>query len=989
MKYLLTMLAFCLFSIVNGQTGVTGKVLDPTGEPVIGTTVLLNNTAQGTVTDDDGMYRLEDLPAGEVTLSFSSVGYITQTQKVTVTSGMMSTLDVILRDDEKLLQELVVVAYGTKKKEDLTGSVTAVNSKDFQKGNITSPEQLLTGKVAGLQVTNTGGAAGGGSRIRIRSGASLNASNDPLLVIDGVPVQSKGPDGKELAGSTNMFNTINPNDIESISVLKDASATALYGSRASNGVIIVTTKSGMKGKPRFNFNTQVSLGTITKKVDVLSGDQVREFINKSGNDKYIKLMGKANTDWQDEIYQNAVGNDNNLSVSGSVGNLPYRVSVGYLNQDGILKTNHFNRLSGSIHLTPSFLDDHLKFTVAVRGVQTKNKFADEGAINAAATFDPTQSVNAKNNFGDYFEWLQDENTVLQLGTRNPVGLINLRDNQSTVNRLIGNVQVDYKLHFFPDLHVLANLGLDKSKGSGRDIISELSATNYQTKGRNTEYAQEMSNLLADLQLYYEKALGRNSKVDILAGHSYQDIYTLNNNFASYSADGNTIIPGTTPAFLTDKPQFRLESYLGRVNFNLFDKYLITASIRRDASSKFSPENRVGYFPALALAWKLKDELFANNQAVSSLKLRFGWGVTGQQDIGSYYSYLPKYSRSTETAQYQFGDKYYSFLRPSAYDENIKWETTTTTNLGLDWGFADERIFGSIDIYQKKTKDLLSVIPVAPGSNFDVSLLTNVGNMENRGIEFTVNTVPVKNDKLMWNFGFNVTLEESKITNLTRYDDKNFTGINVSGISGGTGNSIGKFAVDYAPYNFYVYKQVYDAKSGKPIEGLYEDLNRDGKIDDKDRYYYAKPAPDVLIGLATTVFIGNFNVGIAGHGSFGNYVYNNYYSNSGTTRQIEDPIGYIANVSSSIYESNFTNNQYLSDYYIENGSFFRLDNINLGYNFGRIFSDRAEFRINASVQNAFIITKYKGLDPELAGDSGVDNNIYPRPRIYSLGLNLDF
>jgi len=989
MKYLLTMLAFCLFSIVNGQTGVTGKVLDPTGEPVIGTTVLLNNTAQGTVTDDDGMYRLEDLPAGEVTLSFSSVGYITQTQKVTVTSGMMSTLDVILRDDEKLLQELVVVAYGTKKKEDLTGSVTAVNSKDFQKGNITSPEQLLTGKVAGLQVTNTGGAAGGGSRIRIRSGASLNASNDPLLVIDGVPVQSKGPDGKELAGSTNMFNTINPNDIESISVLKDASATALYGSRASNGVIIVTTKSGMKGKPRFNFNTQVSLGTITKKVDVLSGDQVREFINKSGNDKYIKLMGKANTDWQDEIYQNAVGNDNNLSVSGSVGNLPYRVSVGYLNQDGILKTNHFNRLSGSIHLTPSFLDDHLKFTVAVRGVQTKNKFADEGAINAAATFDPTQSVNAKNNFGDYFEWLQDENTVLQLGTRNPVGLINLRDNQSTVNRLIGNVQVDYKLHFFPDLHVLANLGLDKSKGSGRDIISELSATNYQTKGRNTEYAQEMSNLLADLQLYYEKALGRNSKVDILAGHSYQDIYTLNNNFASYSADGNTIIPGTTPAFLTDKPQFRLESYLGRVNFNLFDKYLITASIRRDASSKFSPENRVGYFPALALAWKLKDELFANNQAVSSLKLRFGWGVTGQQDIGSYYSYLPKYSRSTETAQYQFGDKYYSFLRPSAYDENIKWETTTTTNLGLDWGFADERIFGSIDIYQKKTKDLLSVIPVAPGSNFDVSLLTNVGNMENRGIEFTVNTVPVKNDKLMWNFGFNVTLEESKITNLTRYDDKNFTGINVSGISGGTGNSIGKFAVDYAPYNFYVYKQVYDAKSGKPIEGLYEDLNRDGKIDDKDRYYYAKPAPDVLIGLATTVFIGNFNVGIAGHGSFGNDVYNNYYSNSGTTRQIEDPIGYIANVSSSIYESNFTNNQYLSDYYIENGSFFRLDNINLGYNFGRIFSDRAEFRINASVQNAFIITKYKGLDPELAGDSGVDNNIYPRPRIYSLGLNLDF
>ena len=411
-------------------------------------------------------------------------------------------------------------------------------------------------------------------------------------------------------------------------------------------------------------------------------------------------------------------------------------------------------------------------------------------------------------------------------------------------------------------------------------------------------------------------------------------------------------------------------------------------MRRDASSKFSPENRVGYFPAVALAWKLKDELFRNNNALSQLKLRLGWGITGQQDIGTYYSYLPVYGRSSETAQYQFGDSYYTFLRPSAYDKDIRWETTTTTNLGLDWGFADDRIFGSIDIYKKKTKDLLSVIPVAPGSNFDISLLTNVGNMENRGIEFAVNTVPVRNDQLIWNFGFNLTLEESKITNLLKYEDPAFQGINVSGIAGGTGNNIGKFAVGYAPFTYFVYKQVYD-NAGKPIEGLYEDLNRDGVVDDEDRYYYAKPAPDVLLGIATNVLIGRFSVGLAGHGSFGNYVYNNHFSETGVSRNINNPLNFIGNASTNYLETGFVNNRYLSDYYIENGSFFRLDNINLGYNFGRIANNRAELRLNASVQNVFLITKYKGLDPEIANDTGVNNNIYPRPRVFSFGLNLDF
>ncbi|HPB52747.1 MAG TPA: TonB-dependent receptor, partial [Saprospiraceae bacterium] len=560
---------------------------------------------------------------------------------------------------------------------------------------------------------------------------------------------------------------------------------------------------------------------------------------------------------------------------------------------------------------------------------------------------------------------------------------------SKVNRFVGNLQADYRLPFLPDLHVLANVGMDRAFGQGDDIIKALSATNYQTGGRRVHYEQGKTNSLLDLSLFYEKSFGKNSSVDILAGHSYQDFYTDVYNFPSYPEVGDVAIPGTIPTFDSDRPEFRLESYLGRVNVNLANKYLLTASIRRDASSKFSKDNRVGYFPALAAAWKLKDEFFSGSNTFSELKLRLGWGVTGQQDIGSYYSYLPVYNVSSSTAQYQFGNTFYPFLRPNAYDANIRWETTTTSNVGLDFGFADSRITGSIDIYKKKTKDLLSVVPVAPGSNFDITLLTNVGNMENKGVEVTVNTIPLKSEKMIWSLGFNVTYNETKITNLLRNQDPSFKGINVSGIGGGTGNTIGKFEVGYAPYTFFVYKQVYDAKTGAPIEGLYEDLNRDGKVDDNDRYLYTKPAPDFMLGLNTQVIIDKLTIGIAGHGAFNNYLYNNFASQGAALRRIEDPLNYISNGSRIYDDTRFVNNQYLSDYFIENASFFRLDNINIGYNIGRIFRDKASLRLSANIQNVFVISKYRGLDPEIASDSGVDNNIYPRPRIFSIGASLDF
>ncbi len=1001
-QFFLVMFSLVLSVTAMAQNVITGKVTDAKdGSPAAGVTVTVRGTTTASKTGIDGIFKIT-APAN-ATLVFTSIGFLVQQVPV----AGKTNLDVSLVQGNQQLNEVVVVAYGSRRRGDLTGSVTSVSAKDFQKGNIASSEQLLVGKVPGLEVTTGGGSAGGGSKIRIRSGASLNASNDPLIVIDGVPVEGNG-----IAGSANYLNTINPNDIESISILKDASATALYGSRASNGVIIITTKKGTAGKVKFNFTTQASLASVSKQVDVLSADQIRSLITAdaaaTNNNTYKNLLGTANTNWQDQIYRTAVAADNNISASGTVKGLPFvlpfRASLGYLNQDGVLKTNNFKRVTTSLNLNPKFLNDHLAVNIAFKYSRTNNVFANEGAIGAAVTFDPTQPVyNTTGKNGGYWEWLQGGIPV-ELSTRNPLGLLEQRDNTSKVNRVIGNVQLDYKMHFLPDLHLLLNFGIDNAAGEGNDNIDSASATNYKTGGRKSFYEQQKRNTLADVQLFYAKELKNiKSKIDVLVGHSYQDFYTNVKNFAafSYRAIANPAKPalkdtieGSQPTFLTDKPQYRLESYLGRINYTFANKYLLTASIRSDASSKFGKVNRVGYFPAVALAWKLKDDFFKNSNLVSDLKLRGSWGVTGQQDFGvnDYYTYLPYYSQSNASAQYQFGNTYYSFLRPSAYDVNRKWETTTTTNLGLDFGFGNNRISGSIDIYHKKTKDLLSTVPVAPGSNFDIQLFTNVGNIENKGVEFAINTIPVATTNLTWNFGFNITYNQSEITNLLKQQDANFQGLDVSNIGGGLTNTIGKHKVGYSPYTFFVYKQVYDKTTGKPIENLFEDLNRDGQITSADRYLYKKPAADILFGLNTQVNYKKWNVGLAAHGALGNYLYNQLNSNNGVLRALKNPINFIQNGIPDYYNTGFsgtTTNEYLSDYYIENASFFRLDNINIGYNFGKVLKNKASLRFNGSVQNVFTITNYTGLDPENANSSGTDYTIYPRPRIISIGASLDF
>lgn len=990
----LLVLAFMVQISFAQDRVITGKVTDSKdGSPLQGATVAAKGGRSGAQTAADGTFSIS-VPGTVNALIITSVGFAQQE----VSIEGKSSVEVALVVSNASLGEVVVVAYGTRRRGDLTGSVTSVSAKDFQKGNINSPEQLLQGKVAGLQVTTGGGSAGGGSRIRIRGGASLNASNDPLIVIDGVPVEGNG-----VAGSANLLNTINPNDIESMTVLKDASATALYGSRASNGVLIITTKKGMKGKMKFNYNSMFSAGVVGKKVDVLTAAQISEIINAdataTGNNTYKNLLGTASTNWQDEIYQAAFGFDNTISASGSLGNIPFRASIGYLNQDGILKTNNFNRISSALNLSPKFLDDHLAVNFSVKASQTKNQFADEGAIGNSISFDPTKPVlSGTKDWGGYYEWLQTDGNPIDLSNRNPMGLLNLRDNTSKVGRVLGNVQLDYKLHFFPDLQVKLNFGLDYISGSGNDNIDSASATNYKTGGRRTFYEQQKVNTLADISLFYAKDIKSiKSKIDVLVGHSYQSFLTKAFNYPSFSYRAivdptnpqlKDTIESSIPTFATDRPEYRLESYIGRVNFTFNDKYLLTASIRSDASSKLNPNDRVGYFPAVALAWKMKDEFFKSVNVISDLKMRFGWGITGQQDGIGYYSYLPRYSLSNNTAQYQFGNAFVSYLRPEGYDPNLKWETTTTTNIGLDFGFLQNRISGSVDFYSRKTEDLLANVAVAAGANFVNEITTNVGNIESKGVEITLNTTPVRTANLSWDFGVNYSYNKAEITNLLKNPDPNFKGQEVNTISGGTGNRIGMNAVGYAPNTFRVYKQIYDVNN-RPIEGLYEDINRDGIVNDDDRYLYKKPAGDVLLGFNTQVNYKEFSIGLAGHAVLGNYLYNNFFSNNGVLRAIKNPINFIGNASTDYLATGFVNNQYLSDYYIENASFFRLDNINLGYNVGRILKDKANLRIAASIQNVFVTTKYKGLDPENAGDGGIDNNIYPRPRIFSVGFNFDF
>ncbi len=967
----------CLQLFAQTRT-IKGEVTDAqNGDPLIGATIMVEGEKGGTVTDFDGNFSLQ-VSSSAKKIKVSYIGYL---DKILAISENMK---VNLESDSKALADVVVIGYGTARKSDLTGSVATVKAKDFNKGLVSSPEQLINGKVSGVQIMSNSGSASAGSTIRVRGGASLNASNDPLIVLDGVPLEQGGISGN----SSNFLSMINPSDIESMTVLKDASSTAIYGSRASNGVIIITTKKGQQGGLKVNFNTTNSMQTRAQMVDMLSHDDFVNVINQFGTDNQKSLLGNANTDWNDEVYRTAFGTDNNLSLSGSIGKyLPFRVSAGYYNQSGLVRKDNVERWTGNVVLTPSFFQDHLKLTINAKGTLNNNSFNNGGAVWAAATFNPTIPVYSGNNsYGGYNEALDADGYPVNAGVRNPRGLVDLYDSKSKVSRFIGSMDVDYKVHFLPDLKLHATIGADYAKGDGTIYVPGYAAQSFNKdeslSGSDYKYGpQKNENRLLTLYANYAKYFENiKSNVDLTAGYDYQYWKSTTPLYYTKSAAGTTL--STVKA--SDYRHVML-SYYGRVNYSFDGKYLLTATVRRDASSRFSKDTRWGTFPSVALGWTLTEEPWLkDNKVVSNLKLRASYGVTGQQEGIGNYNYLPVYTSSVTGAEALINGQYITTYRPEAYVSDLKWETTTSWNFGLDFGFLNGRIGGSIDFYTRKTKDLLASVPTAAGTNFSKTILTNVGNVDSKGIEVSLNATPVQTKDWEWNLSYNFTWQNMKVKNLSLTQGGSQTNVKV-------GPSIDAYQFQvlsegYEPYMFYVYHQLYDSKTGKPIEGAYADLNNDGEINESDLYRYHSPAPKYIMGLSTSLRYKQLTLGMSFRANIDNYVYNGMGMSTGAWETVSYNNSQLNNLNASFLKTGFKTRQYLSDYYVENASFLKLDNLSLSYNVGKI-NKWASLTVSAMVQNVFTITGYSGTDPEVP--NGMDNSFYPRPRTYSVSLGFQF
>jgi TonB-linked SusC/RagA family outer membrane protein len=973
---------------VLAQSTLKGTVTDlVTGQPIPGVNVNVQGAPGGTSTDFDGKFQLSNLKNGDKVL-VSFIGYKT----ATVVFNGQQTLPVSLEEDTNQLKEVVVqVGYGTVKKKDATGSVSQISAKEFNKGINVTPESLISGRISGVNVTG-GGSPGAKADIRIRGGSSLNASNEPLIVLDGLPLSNTVP-----SGSTSILSTIDPNDIESFTVLKDASAAAIYGSRAANGVIVITTKKGSKGGVKVNFSSQVGINTVANTVDVMNADQFRTLVNERGSAAQKGLLGNANTNWQDEIFHTALTTNNNISVSGALFNkLPVRLSVGNVDNPGILRNTSFERTTTSISLNPVLFDNHLKIDISGNISFGKNQFQDEGAvIGSAIGFDPTQSVYAANSrYGGYFEWLEPNGNLSLLPAKNPVARLNQDERRATSTRKWGNVRLDYKLHFFEDLRAVVEAGIDSFNSSGFTNVSNQSALGYErvpftdpdyiNVGKYSNYTDALQNKNLNAYFNYVKDLGK-IKIDATAGYNYQLFQK-----EKYES-GETRMPNPNEDVATD-PDVNLQSYFGRLNLGYDSRYLLTLNYRRDGTSRFSEANRWGNFGGAAFAWNLSEEAFLkDNEKISTLKLRVGYGTTGQQDISAQYDYLQRVTRGTINSQYVFGNTIYATARTEGYNENIKWEELAEANVGLDYGFFNDRITGSINYFDKKSSDLLADIAVPDGANLRNQGFFNIGSVRTKGLEFNIQSDIIKTDNLTWNLAFNTTYIDQNISEL---------GITVPGfqgyltgdnISGGNGNKILINSVGFAPNSFFVYEQLYDANK-RPIAGAYVDRNGDGKIDNGDRYRAGKTAPDYTFGLFSTINYKKFDFTMNWRASVGNKIFDNVssslgYSDAGLRRQTD-----LANVSTDYYNTGFTfedngTSRYLSDYFVKDASFIKLDNVTLGYTLDKSIIKAATLRFTAGVQNVFILSKYNGLDPEKF--NGIDNNVYPRARTFLFGVNANF
>lgn len=910
-------------------------------------------------------------------------------------------MNIILKDDTELLDEVVVIGYGSVKKDDLSGSVVAIKAEEMNKGAVTSPQELIMGKVPGLSVSQGDGAPGAGSTIRIRGGASLNASNDPLIVINGIPVSNDAA-----PGTPNALATINPNDIETFTVLKDASATAIYGSRASNGVIIIQTKKGTQDKIKVSYSGTFTAKDPYKRIETLDAQSFREVMQaqypegtaqSADIQRILNVYPNQSTDWQDAIYQTGLSTDQNIGIAGKAGFMPFRISLGYNTEKGTLKTSKYERYTGAVNLSPKFFDNHLSVDINVKGTINKNRFADSGAVGAAAFFDPTKPIyDEENRYNGYWNWGIVQGAQADLATQNPLSLLYDRNNHGTTKRSLGNIQLDYKIHGLEDLHANLNLGYDVAKTTGRNFVNSNSVQSSLDKtftglGQGNTWNNLRRNHLLDFYMNYAKNIESiKSNFDIMAGYSWQHFYYANHDI-TYSnptedlgaKEGYTYDENERHYIRDDHRRIPYENYLisffGRLNYNFMDRYLLTATLRRDGSSRFSENNRWGLFPSAALAWTISNEPFmkATENVLSKLKLRLGYGVTGQQEIGDY-QYITSYSFSTNPNTTYLGT---TLLKPNGYSPDLKWEQTTTYNVAIDFGFLNNRINGSIEYYQKHTKDLLNTISAAAGTNFINLITANVGKMKNKGVEANVNAIAIQSKDFTWEVGYNITWNDSKITKLTTTFNPDYQGIDA-----GTNQ---KHQVGEMPGTFYLYQQVYD-ENGKPIQNAFVDRNNDGQITEADRYLTHKsPMAKVYMGFSSQFSYKKWDLGFNLRANFGNYVYNGVASGNSTSNNYGGK-GFITNLYNGFQDTGFTllntSEQMASDYFLENASFLKMDNLTLGYSFQNLFAAKLSGRISASVQNVFTISKYSGLDPECGA---IDSNIWPRPRTYTIGLNLNF
>ena len=978
-----------LFLSVNTfaqQIVVKGIVKDTTGEPIIGANVIVKGTTNGTITDFDGNFLLNANKGDIIIISF--IGYRSQEAQAA------ASMNIILKDDTELLDEVVVIGYGSVKKDDLSGSVVAIKAEEMNKGAVTSPQELIMGKVPGLSVSQGDGAPGAGSTIRIRGGASLNASNDPLIVIDGIPVSNDAA-----PGTPNALATINPNDIETFTVLKDASATAIYGSRASNGVIIIQTKKGTQDKIKVSYSGTFTAKDPYKRIETLDAQSFREVMQaqypegtaqSADIQRILNVYPNQSTDWQDAIYQTGLSTDQNIGIAGKAGFMPFRISLGYNTEKGTLKTSKYERYTGAVNLSPKFFDNHLSVDINVKGTINKNRFADSGAVGAAAFFDPTKPIyDEENRYNGYWNWGIVQGAQADLATQNPLSLLYDRNNHGTTKRSLGNIQLDYKIHGLEDLHANLNLGYDVAKTTGRNFVNSNSVQSSLDKtftglGQGNTWNNLRRNHLLDFYMNYAKNIESiKSNFDIMAGYSWQHFYYANHDI-TYSnptedlgaKEGYTYDENERHYIRDDHRRIPYENYLisffGRLNYNFMDRYLLTATLRRDGSSRFSENNRWGLFPSAALAWTISNEPFmkATENVLSKLKLRLGYGVTGQQEIGDY-QYITSYSFSTNPNTTYLGT---TLLKPNGYSPDLKWEQTTTYNVAIDFGFLNNRINGSIEYYQKHTKDLLNTISAAAGTNFINLITANVGKMKNKGVEANVNAIAIQSKDFTWEVGYNITWNDSKITKLTTTFNPDYQGIDA-----GTNQ---KHQVGEMPGTFYLYQQVYD-ENGKPIQNAFVDRNNDGQITEADRYLTHKsPMAKVYMGFSSQFSYKKWDLGFNLRANFGNYVYNGVASGNSTSNNYGGK-GFITNLYNGFQDTGFTllntSEQMASDYFLENASFLKMDNLTLGYSFQNLFAAKLSGRISASVQNVFTISKYSGLDPECGA---IDSNIWPRPRTYT-------